>query len=203
MSVVIGYVENGRVLFATDSQRTNGGVHLYHTNNPETANVVAFPDGILCAVTGDQNIKNQILSHPEWLRLPDGAELTQRWLLENFIPRFYDALEKRDYLADVSSGHSRYNGTLMIAKGGVLYFIDNDFAVIRIPRFALIGNAAELAYPFVAAYDGNGSIEKTFFSALSCASDYNRKTSAPFYLYETGTDAARELKGEDDDRFEA
>lgn len=199
MSIVIGYVEKDRVLFATDSQRTNGGEYLYHAKSPETANVLSFPGGILCAVTGDQNIKNEILSHPKWLSFYRNEDLTQQFLMTDFIPQFYNALQSKKYVIGATTGHSSFNGALMIAQRGVLYLIDSDFAVIRIPRFAIIGNAAELAYPFVAGYDGKEPIEKTFYSALSCASEYNRKTSAPFYLYETGKDGARELKGEGHD----
>ena len=85
MSAIIGVVREGKVIMATDTQRTWGNVQT-RAGAGYGSNVIWTENGVMLGVAGYQLIKYAIVPHPEWFDGLAHEPLTKRYLVERVIP---------------------------------------------------------------------------------------------------------------------
>lgn len=184
MSAIIGYVDKGKVYFATDTQRTADN-YRYNTATQTGANVFYMPNGVMCAAVEMQTVKQLIMARPEWFEELDNNPLTKKYIVENIIPKLYDFMESFNVLEkdSVKNGDSCFDGAILLAQGDRLFCIDGDFSVFTIPKFCIIGSAPTYCYPRVALYDGEIPLKQMLYTALTDAKKFCKMVSPPYYLY--------------------
>ena len=196
MSVIIGYKADGKVYMATDTQRRLG--NYYYSDLTETGfNVFHLPSGVLC---GASNYRaKQILQTKAdlWEALGDGP-LTKQFIVECILPTLYRSLDDANLIDSdkKTDGDSEFDGSILFAKGDSLFCIDDDFSVLTIPKFCMIGSGAAFSYARVAAYQGEYPLEKMFFDALADAESFCRTVLKPYCLYATDCLEKKFLGGE-------
>ena len=177
MSLIIGYRDQNKVYMACDTQRAFG--KFSYSDATETGlGVFALPHGVLCGAT-NYMIKQALRSHPDWLAPLSDEPLSKRFLLAYFVPRLGQYLDD----AHMTLKNNRYDGMILLAQEDRLYCIDNDFSVINIPKYCIIGDGVDYAHPRVHRYQNEVSLPELTYAALSDAKRFCKEIVSPFYLF--------------------
>lgn len=202
MSAIIGVVREGKVIMATDTQRTWGNVQT-RAGAGYGSNVIWTENGVMLGVAGYQLIKYAIVPHPEWFDGLAHEPLTKRYLVERVIPPFYRAMEEIEGIEEKSAeqGRSRFSGAVLVARDDRLLCIDGDFGVIDVPDWCMIGSGSEYAAPRMERFWRKDLSERETVAllrdALTDAATYSKRTSPPFVIGDTVT---KKLTGLEDEK---
>ena len=196
MSLIIGYVKDNKVYMATESQR-RADLYQYSDSTETGSNVFYMPNNVLCGVF-NLNVSQVLRTHPEWFDAFKDEPLTKQSIAQELLPILYNELNERHLILpnSIKDGKSNYDGTILLAQQDRLYCIDDDFSVVTIPRFCIIGSAANKAYARVITYDQTTDVEKMLYLALADGKRHSCYVKEPFYLFTTDSAEKKELKGE-------
>ena len=200
MSVIIGCVREGKVVLATDTQRTRDDI-VTRAKTDFSANVRRTPEGILVGVVGDQTIKRGVAGHPEWFSDLSGELLTKRYIMERIVPDLYREAKALGQIDERSqkNGRAIFDGMILLAQKDRLFCIDGDFSTVVIPDFCAVGRDADFAAAHLKRfYRKELSDEETaacFAAALGAVAACSLLSSAPFMLYDTSAQDARRIGG--------
>lgn len=186
MSAIIGYVDDGKVYFATDTQRSIDRFR-YTAATDTGANVFNMPNNVMCAIAGLQATKQLVMAHPEWFEGLKEQPLTKQYIVENIIPNLYQCIDGFDLLEKDSkdNGESEFEGAILLAQKDKLFCIDGDFSVVSVPKFCIVGSEPIYSYPRVESYNNEIPLKDMLYLALTDAKKYCNAISGPYYLYST------------------
>ena len=135
----------------------------------------------------------QILRYQAELPKPVGVH--HEFMVHTFIPAIRDAFQREGFMKAMNRGEDNRGaswsengqdagGRFVVASGGQLFLVDNDFQV-GIPKrsYLAIGSGAEVAYGALYASRGLGLRERAEL-ALSAAAEHTKCVRPPFTMVE-------------------
>lgn len=197
MGVIIGYKEGGRVYLATDTQRAISS--YYYSDATETGlNVFCFANGILCGAT-NYLIKQLLKTKEHWFDELGEKPLTKEFIVTTIVPQLYGCLEAENLILEqsIEDGASCFDGAILLAQGDRLFCIDEDFSVISIARYCVIGDGIDFANVPLHQYSGTVPVPALLYKTLRAVNRFTRNVCAPYCLFTTDSDEMIELRGED------
>lgn len=187
MGLVIAYKEADRILFASDTQRTIGNYRFHFNIKGANMNINHIAKGITIAFSGSVAVKEALIFMDRCFNsLGRKDPLSKEFIIHEVIPRLYDELELRKLLdeSSIKNGKSAMDGTFLVAKGADLFYIDSDFSVTTVGKFAIIGENAFFALEYIDASKETDR-ESTMLSALKYIHKKSITVSAPYYFTDT------------------
>lgn len=145
--MVIAYIDGDRVLFASDTQ-VNTKNFKYRVSGAGSGGAVRhIGHGITIGYSGIVQTAEILFFNEEWFDSLGDDKLTKRYLMQEIIPRLYARLSDVGQLnkETVKNGNSAMLTTFLIAQGDRLFYIDTDFSVSKVERYAVIGKLTEFA----------------------------------------------------------
>lgn len=195
MSVIIGYKSDGKVYMATDTQRNLG--NYYYSDMTETGlNVFSLPHRILCG-SSNYLAKQIIKTHPEWFEELGNEILSKKFIVQNIIPKLYESFDEAGLISEdkKEDGYPDFDGSIILAQKDNLFCLDDDFSVLTIPKFCMIGSAATYAFARVSIYNGDLPLEDMLYRAISDAENYSKTVLEPYCLFCTEQHGMKILGG--------
>lgn len=196
MSVIIGYKTDGKVYMATDTQRSMG--NYYYSDSTETGlNIFSLPHGIICGAS-NYLAKQIIKTHTEWFEKLADEPLTKKFIVQNIIPELYDSFDKAELIDEdkKKKGNPAFDGSILLAQKDRLFCIDDDFSVITVPEFCVIGSGADYAFARLATYKKEVPPELILYSAIADAQVWCKTVLKPYYLFSTDSTEKKLLGGD-------
>lgn len=184
MSVIIGYKNEGKVYIATDTRR--GYRNYNYSSMTESAlNVFSLPNNILCGVSKLNNKLHIQAVCEKWFEPLGNDMLTKRFIVENIVPKLYALMESHNLIENSKNGYSNFKASIILAQNDKLFCIDSDFSVFEIPKFCIIGDAAEGAYARIVTYKGEIPVSEMLRLAIADAQYFYQTVKKPYLLFTT------------------
>lgn len=168
MTTIIAIQYPDKVCFGGDNQVTASGKKYSH---PQMAKITERGNFII-ACAGDVAARD-ILQHiwnPPSLTTRDKKDL-YHYMIVKVIPSIRQCLKDCDYKIDNANGETQF--TLLIAVGGEVFEIGDDFSVVSSQKFYGIGSGSDFA---LGALNAGATIEQ----ALHIAESLDALTGRPF-----------------------
>ncbi len=188
MSLVIAAKIDGSVLMGADSQTSHGDREKVTGRGENNLKITKMPRGILLGHVGEVRVIQPLACHGDWFEETEDEPLSKRFLVEKIVPRYYEELKKRGWLAnsDDPSEHTCFRGSFLIAQGDRLFGLNGNFSVDEIPAFAAIGCGQDAAYLAWREADADaGMAQNMLLRALRLSVASDNSVGAPFVFIDT------------------
>lgn len=182
MSIIIGYVSDGKVYMGADSAKTLDNYSFSDTT--ETGmNVFRLPGGVICGVIGTA-VKQTIQTNPQWFDGLADEPLTKKFIVNEVLPELFGKLKELDLLDGEEGEDPDLGGTVLLAQNDKLFCIDSDFCVYAVDEFCVAGNGSDYTVPRIMLHKDE-PIGDMMYAALTDAKAYMRNVCEPYYMLST------------------
>ena len=184
MSLILAIKKDDAVYLATDS-RISHVDYIHNTVAGEDLKIQRLGSCYVGAAGLVASIQ-LMMSHPEWFEL-NGKPLTKKYLVQNVIPKYYDALESAGLLnRDDSNKHSpKSKAYFIVTDGESIFKIDSDFEVISFYRCVAVGCTEDLANSVFIHLGNDFEPNEVLLDILRSSAKRNNGVGAPYHLVNT------------------
>lgn len=189
MSVVIAIKKNDRIYMAADTQTSCGDRKVtYHSEG--SRKIHRFENGILLGHTGSVHNWQILCSHPEYFTVPEGGELTKKYIVQNVIPKIFKCYRDNDMCLKEEGKPAKLGDSYLLAYKDKLFQIDGVFDVEVLNHYAEIGSGGDLTLAGLIELDSDDErdgqiIEDRLVELMRIASSRIMSVSSPYYLIDT------------------
>jgi ATP-dependent protease HslVU (ClpYQ) peptidase subunit len=184
MSLILAIKKGEAVYLATDSRISNSD-HIHSTDSEGDFKIQRLGSCYVGAAGTVASIQ-LMMGHPEWFEL-NGKPLTKKYLVQNVVPKYYDALDKVGLLdREESNEHSPKSKSYFIVTDGVgIFKIDSDFEVMSFSRCVAVGCTEELADAVFIHLGEDFEPNELMLDILRSSAKRNNGVGAPYHLVNT------------------
>ncbi|MBQ0099359.1 MAG: hypothetical protein KBS91_02290 [Firmicutes bacterium] len=184
MGVLIGYVDKGKVIMATDT-RTIIDDRKYNETCECNYKVQKCDNGILVGIVDNRNLRQLVLSNREIFTLNKNGKLTKEHIVTEIVPKLYSLLKENDLITYYDDKPPIMRATILLAYKYSLFEICCCFEVCRYEKHQAVGYYSDMALAKVIDVDTNRNIDEQLVKALKNCSEFTEYVASPFITIDT------------------
>lgn len=194
MSLVVAIKKDGVIYMGADT-RVSSEPRFHTALAPSGRKIQRLGDCYVGAVGRSGNI--QLFSqHPEWFEL-HGEPLTKRFLVQEVVPKYYDALreEGRIEKPDECDTEPDCKCCFFVTDGQRMYRIKPSLAVVEHRWFIAIGCTEDEATVCMTCASPDNDPNEMLLRALRYSARINDGVGAPYFLINTKNQVFETVEG--------